>query len=210
MAIRRNHTELQLPFSGEWLVYWGGGKPELNHHYSNASQKYAIDFVVIDELGGFYQDGTRTNDASYSFGKNILSPAAGVVIEAVDGIRDNEPGILNTYSILGNYLLIKHSEDEFSILSHLRHGSLSVTAGEEIAAGQIIAQCGNSGHSTDAHLHYHLQSSDIFAKLDDNFKQTNVARGVKPYFTDILLERSGITKPRKSCSPIKGDIVSAA
>lgn len=206
----QHQTELRLPFNGEWLVFWGGNTAEINQHHGNQSQRYAFDFVKTDEEGNFYRGDEQTNEASFSFGQPILSPADGMVIEAVDGVRDNQPGQLNTYSILGNYLLIKHHEDEFSVLAHLKQHSVVVEAGETVKRGQEIAQCGNSGHSTDAHLHYQLQDFDVFAEINANYKQRKLARGIKVYFADILLERNGITRPRQQCSPIKGDIVSHA
>ncbi|HVV25431.1 MAG TPA: M23 family metallopeptidase [Candidatus Saccharimonadales bacterium] len=206
----QHQTELHLPFEGEWLVFWGGDTPELNHHHDSQAEKYAFDFVVTDEGGNFYRDGERTNEASLAFGRPILSPAAGTAIETVDGVRDNRPGRLNTYSILGNYVLIKHNEDEFSLLAHLRQYSLQVQAGEQIEQGQLLAQCGNSGRSSDAHLHYQLQDFDVFAELNTSHEQRALARGIKAYFTDVLLERNGITKPRRQCSPVKDDIVSNA
>ena len=206
----QHQTELHLPFSGEWLVFWGGDTPELNHHHDSPAEKFAFDFVMTDENGEFYRGGERTNEASFSFGQPIFSPADGTVIEAVDGVRDNQPGQLNTYSILGNYLLLKHDEDEFSVLAHLKQHSVAAKAGDTVESGQQIAECGNSGHSTDTHLRYQLQDFDVFAEMNDQYEQRNLARSIKVYFTDILLERNGITKPRRQCSPIKGDTVSNA
>jgi hypothetical protein len=206
----QHQTELRLPFNDEWLVFWGGDTLELNHHHDYRVQRYAFDLVMVDETGSFYRGEERTNETSFSFGQPIISPAAGTVLEAVDGMRDNPPGELNTYSLLGNYLLIKHDEDEFSVLAHLKQGSLLVAAGEDVEQGQEIAACGNSGHSTDAHLHYHLQDSDVLARINDHYEEITLARGIKVYFNDLLLERNGIVKPRKECSPVKGDIVSNA
>jgi murein DD-endopeptidase MepM/ murein hydrolase activator NlpD len=123
--------------------------------------------------------------------------------------RDNLPGNINNYSILGNYLIIRHSKQEFSVLAHLRRGSLKAKAGDRVATGQKIGECGNSGYSSDPHLHYYLQSSDVFACLQ-NFEKVNVAMAVKAHFSDVNSRQNGKKVRRNLYSPVKDDRVSRA
>lgn len=214
MSITRYNNSMQsapsfqLPFEEEWLVFWGGDTKELNHHHDSIAQCYAFDFVLIDENGKFYASDDSSNENYYSFGKDVLAPEAGEVIEASDGVRDNEPGDTNPYSLIGNYVLIKHGEGLFSLLAHLKNGSICVNAGDRVTVGQKIGQCGNSGNSSSAHLHYQLQSSDVFSRFTKNYGQEDVAKGLKVSFTNIKVRRDGETEVKDYYSPIKNDYVS--
>ena len=64
---------------------------------------------------------------------------------------------------VGNHVVIDHG-GEFSFLAHLRQGSVSVKAGDRVSAGQPLGRCGNSGNTTMPHLHYHLQTTAVFAQ----------------------------------------------
>ena len=201
---------LRLPFDEQWLTFWGGDTAKLNHHHENASQRFAFDFIQVNEDGGFFATDGKSNEDYYSFGKNILAPAKGVVIEVVDGVRDNTPGNMNTYSITGNYVIIKHGDKESSLLAHLHNGSTVVKVGDALSVGQKISECGNSGHSTDPYLHYQLQNSDIFARVNKGYKKLNVAKGIKVTFSNVIVERAGKLTRYSKHSPIKGDKVEIA
>jgi len=68
--------------------------------------------------------------------------------------------------MLGNHVIIDHGESEFSFLGHLVNGSTRVQVGDHVDAGAPIGLCGNSGHSTQPHLHYHLQNTAVLANGD--------------------------------------------
>lgn len=193
-----------LPFKGAWLTFWGGDTKDLNHHHDTQSQKYALDFIVVSEKDNFFKTDGSSNADYYSFGLDILAPADGEVIEVVSGLRDNKPKELNSFNYIGNYIMIKHDGTTFSVLGHLRQGSMIVKVGQKVNAGDKIAECGNSGYTTDPHLHFHVQDSDIFAKVDDDYKRVDVAKGKKVYFNRLSV--GGDTK--ENYSPIKGDKVS--
>ncbi len=201
------HTIFDLPFEGQWLTFWGGDNSEQNTHHDNYLQQHAFDFIQVDESGKFFRTDGKTNEDYYSFGQPILAPAGGEIIEAVDGMRDNLPGASNHYMAMGNFVLIRHSDHEYSLLAHLRQGSVCVKAGQHIKPGEKIGECGNSGNSSDPHLHYHLQDSDIIARFDENYKQRDVARGVKVTFSNVSVVKNGLLTSKKTYSPVKGDVV---
>ena len=196
-APERNSTVLSLPFKGEWFVFWGGDTEELNYHHNVSRQKYAFDFVVVDKNGKTFKgDGTKNEDY-YAFGKEILAPADGLVTDVITGVRDNIPGSMNPSLALGNAVFIQHRGNEVSIIAHLKYGSTEVKVGDKVKRGQVIGLCGNSGNSSEPHLHYHLQNTPIIQ--DGN--------GIKIFFDKLILKRDGEKKPKKDFSPIKGDIV---
>jgi murein DD-endopeptidase MepM/ murein hydrolase activator NlpD len=191
----------RLPFEGEWLTFWGGDTAELNHHHDETSQQFAFDFIQADAKDGFYRTDGQSLEDYYSYSAPVLASAGGMVVEAVDGLRDNPPGTINPYQILGNYVMIQHANKLFSVLGHLKQSSVSVKVGDSVSIGQKIGHCGNSGYSTDPHLHFHVQDSATFARIGKNWKKQNVAKGVKISFTNISVNGS----PKPLHSPTKSD-----
>lgn len=191
---KRNTTRLSLPFKGEWFVFWGGDTRKLNIHHDTPNQKFAFDFCIMDKNGKSHRGKGRKNEDYYCYGKEILAPADGKVIEVIDGVRENKPGSMNPYSAVGNAVVIEHSEQEISIFAHLKFGSIKVKRGDRIRAGKSIGTCGNSGNSSEPHLHYHLQDNPIMQE----------GKGIKCFFQKVKVEKM---KRKINYSPIKGDKV---
>jgi len=193
----KNETNLSLPFKGKWLIAWGGDSKELNQHHDTPNQKFAFDFLGVDEQGKTRKGEAQVNEDYFAFGREILAPAEGVVTDVINGVRDNVPGSMNPYSALGNAVFIQHSEYEVSILAHLKFGSVKVKVGDKVERGQLIGLCGNSGNSSEPHLHYHLQNTPI---IQDG-------TGIKCCFQEVMLLENGKKQLKSDYSPIKGEIV---
>jgi hypothetical protein len=193
----KNETKLSLPFKGKWLVFWGGDTKELNQHHDTPNQEFAFDFLGADEQGKTRKGQAQVNEDYFAFGREILAPADGVVTDVITGVRDNVPGSMNPYSALGNAVFIQHSEYEVSVLAHLKFGSVKVKVGDKVKRGQLIGLCGNSGNSSEPHLHYHLQNTPI---IQDG-------TGIKCYFQEVMLLENGRKQSKTDYSPIKGKIV---
>jgi hypothetical protein len=158
-ALEKHQTQLSLPFKGNWLVFWGGDTRDFNHHHDESNQRFALDLLGVGEGGKTQQgDGSRNEDF-YAFGREVLAPADGTVIGVIEGVRDNTPGSMNLYSAVGNCVVVQHREGEVSVLAHLKRGSIVVKVGDNVKRGQLLGKCGNSGNSSEPHLHYHLQNS---------------------------------------------------
>lgn len=151
-------TPLSLPFSGDWLIFWGGRSVVENYHAEYSDQRFAYDVLALGEEGFFLGEGANNLDYP-CFGQPILAPGDGTVVEAVDGVADNVPGITGSGHAGGNRIVLNHGNGEFSFLAHFQQGSVLVRAGQTVSAGEEIGRCGNSGNSTLPHLHYHLQNS---------------------------------------------------
>jgi len=180
-------------------VVWGGDTERLNAHHSVLNQKYAFDFVIVSDKGKTCKAEGKRNEDYRCFGEKILSPATGVVIEAVDGVRDNKPGSTNIDLLPGNMVVIKHHEGEVSVLAHLKRGSVKVRAGEKVKSGQVVGLCGNSGNSSEPHLHYHLQDKELLRE----------GKGIKCYFRGVKIKGKTKEELTDEISPVKGDIVSS-
>ncbi|MFZ1514485.1 MAG: DUF3887 domain-containing protein [Saprospiraceae bacterium] len=187
----RNSTKLSLPFKGEWTVIWGGDTKELNYHVEHLAQKNAFDMVITDHNGNSYKNEGRKNEDYYAFGKELLAPCAGKVFMVVDGIKDNTPGELNPIYIPGNTVIIKSGENEFLFFAHFKQHSIRVKEGQTVKKGELLGLCGNSGNSSEPHLHFHIQNEE---------NMTN-AIGIKCYFDELIVNG----KTMKDYSPIQKD-----
>jgi len=199
-APEKHQTELSLPFKGRWLVAWGGDTKQLNQHHDTPNQRFAFDLLGVDENGNTRRNQSNTNEDYFAFDREVIAPADGRVVEAIDGVHDNEPGSMNPYSALGNCVVIRHRDDEVSVCAHLRRGSVAVKLDEQVQHGQLIGRCGNSGNSSEPHLHFHLQNSPVIEG----------GVGIKCTFERVVVTQNGKTETRRNYSPIKGDMVSPA
>ncbi len=156
-------TALRLPFDGPWFVFWGGRTIKENYHAVAKDQRFAYDFVQTKDGTSHSGDG-GTNDQYYCWEQPIRAPAAGTVVAAVDGIDDNEPGTMNPSQPVGNHVILDHGNSEYSFLAHLKKGTVKVETGNQVASGDLLGLCGNSGNSSEPHLHYHLQTTAEFGR----------------------------------------------
>ncbi|MFF2909271.1 peptidoglycan DD-metalloendopeptidase family protein [Paenibacillus sp. NPDC057934] len=156
---KRTQTTFQLPFQGNWFVFWGGPNELINYHYGAEQQRYAYDLIVVNNGFSYKGDPTK-NESYYAFGKPIFAAAAGKVVKVVNNIHDNSPvGTENTKEIAGNHVIIDHGNGEFSYYAHLQKGSVSVKVGDQVKPGDRLGKCGNSGNSSEAHLHFEVANS---------------------------------------------------
>jgi hypothetical protein len=175
---------LALPFRGTWTVQNSPARRIPSHGTHLLGVTYAIDFVAVDHRGrtASVRDwhtviGTEPPERFLGFGQPILAPAAGRVVAVHDGEPDHparrSPLTLVPYmltqtgrlrqgigAVAGNYVILSTgSPGPYVGLVHLRQGSLLVQPGDNVAAAQPIAQCGNSGNSTQPHVHVQVMDS---------------------------------------------------
>lgn len=193
-VIERNTTKMLLPFKDAWTVFWGGETKEDNYHIEHPAQTGAFDFIITNEDGKSYKNDGLKNEDYYAFGKDIMAPCDGEIVLAVDGIKDNTPGKLNPIYIPGNTVIIKTDNDEYLLFAHFKQFSIKVKQGDKVKKGQLLGLCGNSGNSSEPHLHFHIQ----------NQEDMNTAIGAKCYFESLQVN----DEKRTDYSPVKGDVVS--
>ncbi|MNO45439.1 Murein DD-endopeptidase MepM [compost metagenome] len=154
--------EYALPFQGDWFVFWGGKNVLVNYHYEVEIQRYAYDFIQAKDNHSYKGDPLK-NKSYYAFGKNILAPADGTIVSVVNDIKDNEPvGVMNPNQATGNNVVIDHG-GEYSHLAHLKKGSITVKPGDKVKQGDIIGLTGNSGNTSEPHLHFQISDGvDLF------------------------------------------------
>jgi hypothetical protein len=158
-------TALRLPFTAgdEWYVFWGGREIAQNYHAAYPDQRFAYDLLAMKDGKSHGGSGERNEDY-HCFGRTLVAPGAGVVVSVENTIEDNVPGKMNAAAPLGNHVIIDHGNGEFSFLAHFKQGSVVVAKGQKVAAGDVLGKAGNSGNSSEPHLHYHLQDAPEFQK----------------------------------------------
>lgn len=155
-AAYRTKAALRLPFRGTWYVFWGGDTLQQNYHVNARDQRHAYDFLIVKQGSTHRGDGKRNQDY-YAWGQPVLAPASGTVVEAVDGVPDNTPGIMNPQQLYGNHVVLDLGNGEYAVLCHFMKGTIRVRRGARVRAGQVLGLCGNSGNSSEPHIHFHLQ-----------------------------------------------------
>ena len=144
-----------MPFHGKWAILQGH-----NGEYTHKEDwRHAWDFAVLDEQGKQFENSGDFPHDYYCFGKSVLAPASGTVVEIISDQADNDIGTVNLQNNWGNSVVLKHGEYLYSSLNHLKADSVCVKEGENVKAGQKVAETGNSGRSAYPHLHLQFQAS---------------------------------------------------
>jgi len=153
----RHHDKvnIKLPFLGTWTV-----SQAHNGEYTHKDEfRHAWDFVITDtESQQFMGSGDLLTDY-YCYDKMVLAPADGTVEFVMDRIPDNIIGEVNLKDNWGNTVIVKHDDNLYTSLSHLKEGSIKVKEGDLIKEGDEIGRCGNSGRSPYPHLHFQAQET---------------------------------------------------
>ncbi len=143
-----------LPFFGQWTINQGHNG-DITH---KGEWQYAWDFIINDSGKAYKNEGNEIEDY-YCYNKPIIAPAAGEVIEIVDGLDDNIIGEMDIDNNWGNSIVIKHGEQIYSQISHIKAGTFKVYKGQWLRKGELIANVGNSGRSPYPHIHFQIQKT---------------------------------------------------
>lgn len=215
---------ISLPFAGLWLARNSPARRIPSHGTDMLGERYAIDFIGVDHRRRTAdRRDWRTFLASepaerfLAYGRPILAPAYGTVVGLHDRERDHVgrrsqltlvPYALGQAArlrqgvgaIAGNYLIIAlRDKGVFVALVQLQAGSIRVAIGEEVTVGRPVANCGNSGNSTQPHVHVQVMDS-----LD-----LSVAQGVPMAFRRFREWPRGAKHPqiRELSLPAEGAVV---
>ncbi|QTX04937.1 M23 family metallopeptidase [Agromyces archimandritae] len=177
-----------LPLRGRMLVQNSPARRIPSHGTTLFGTSHAVDLVPVDEHGRSAPRDVRSlvalepPERFLGFGMPVLAPAAGSVVAAHDAEADHEarrsPFVLVPYALTqaervregitglaGNHVVVALGPaGPFALIAHLRRGTLRVGIGETIAAGDAIGECGNSGNSTEPHVHVQLSDTDDWAR----------------------------------------------
>jgi hypothetical protein len=155
---RPSAVRFRLPLDGPVTVAWGGATRDVNYHVGMPDQRWAYDLLVTSDGRSTRGTGTELGDF-LAFDLPVRAPAAGIVRGVHDGDPDEAPGAHRARGAFGNHVILEVAPGEFLFIAHLRRGSIAVRPGDRVEAGQAIGRVGNSGNSSEPHVHLHLQDT---------------------------------------------------
>lgn len=175
--------DLDFPFTGRWLVQNSPADRVPSHGTTMFATSFSIDFVPVDDaghsaaftLGSLVRSEPPENFTG--FGRPVLAPTDGTVMTVHDSEFDHRayrglPSLgyaltqhrraaAGWWALAGNHVMVR-SSGGIVALCHLQRGSAQVRPGQKVQIGQEIGRCGNSGNSTEPHLHVQaIDSPDI-------------------------------------------------
>ncbi|MFX1252877.1 MAG: M23 family metallopeptidase [Promethearchaeota archaeon] len=159
-----------FPVKGSWYSI-GNWDDVVSGHRGTWSQEFAFDLAQLDNTLQILEKQKRPNEEFPCYGKEVIAIADGEVMESVNTFPDNpasdtdmtdeqitehtkKEGFVAVGA--GNYVILKHKNDEYSFYAHLIPSSLKVKKGDKVKQGQVLGKVGNSGYSTGPHLHFQL------------------------------------------------------
>ena len=129
------------------------------------AQRFAIDWVKLDATNKTYSGDSLKNSSYYAYGNDALAVADGIVTEVKDSIPENVPGLnsravpITLETVGGNHVIIDIGGGRYAFYAHLQPGSIRVKVGDRVRRGQLLGLVGNSGNSTEPHLHFHVSDA---------------------------------------------------
>jgi murein DD-endopeptidase MepM/ murein hydrolase activator NlpD len=175
------------PVHGEWAAFNGPSNSSGHRRlvlgldgHTAIGQRFAIDFLRLDSTGKSYRGDPLKNSNYYAYGTPLLAVADGIVVETKDSIPENVPGAnsravtIDLVTVGGNHVALDIGGGKYALYAHVQPGSLKVKPGDRVKRGQVLALLGNSGNSTEPHVHFQIADGPTFLSSE----------GV-PYATDF-------------------------
>ncbi|SDT78372.1 M23 family metallopeptidase [Actinoplanes derwentensis] len=168
---------LAPPVRGRWVAINSPGTAVPSHGVRAYGQTYAVDLLMPSPEAPAKIGWSLTTRAPASypcFGAPVLAMADGRVVRATGTQRDHRsrdtwPSLIwmmtaeafareltGAHRILGNHVIVEHGDGTYAAYAHLRHDSLMVTEGDRVTVGQQLAEVGNTGNTSEPHLHVQL------------------------------------------------------
>ena len=156
---RPSQVRFRLPFEVPVTVAWGGPTAAVNYHVFLPDQRWAYDLLVTRDGRSHRADGAALDDY-YGYGLPVYAPASGRVFASHDGAPDVGIGTPRWgLAGLGNHVVVEVAPGEYLFIGHLQPGSVTANVGDRIVVGHLIGRVGNSGNSSEPHVHLHVQDS---------------------------------------------------
>jgi murein DD-endopeptidase MepM/ murein hydrolase activator NlpD len=175
IPVERDAIVIAPPVRGEWAAFNGPSNSSghrrlvlaLDGHVASG-QRFAIDYLQVDSAGSSRHGDPAKNTSYYAYGTELLAVADGIVVATKDGIPENVPGAnsravpITLETVGGNFVGIEVAKGRYALYAHVQPNSLRVKIGDHVKRGQVIALLGNSGNSTEPHVHFQIADGPTF------------------------------------------------
>lgn len=152
--------ELTFPLKdGTYYIGQGGNHTQMNYHQAYAPQQYALDILKINKLG-FRAKGLSPKELEkyQIYDDNLYSPCNGKVVETESELPDLIPPETDAENATGNHIAMACENTDATVyIAHMQHDSVKVSENETVKKGQKIGKVGNSGNTSEPHLHIHAE-----------------------------------------------------
>jgi len=181
---------IESPFKEDVLIGWGGNSIKENApHVIWPSERFAYDIVKTP-----YETNSPLLEAYGIYDMAVYAPVAGTVVAVKDNEDDIIPNSEEFLSMEGNYVYIRiESTGTYLLMNHLKKDSVGVKSGDYVEVGDYLATIGNSGSTSEPHLHIHHQKQDPTKTV-----HPILAEGLPLYFYD---------ENKQPCIPIKNEVL---
>ena len=221
IAIGKEAVVISSPLRGDHWFAANGPSNTSGHRralipidgHAAIAQRFAIDWVKLRDDGKTFQGDEKDNKSYLAYGNEAYAVADGVVTETKDGIPENVPGIdsravpITLETVGGNHVILDIGGGHFAFYAHLQPGSLHVKLGEKVRRGQVVGLVGNSGNSTEPHLHFHIENGSSPLGAEGlpyslaSFEVVGRGEGWKP------ADAKGAAEVHKSEIPMENEVV---
>ena len=157
LAVYRSEIQYSFPLEGRWFVNASPGHVR-DHHRYNMTTEFGVDLIKLGPDGRIWEGDYRDPGNFYGYGAKVLAAADGTVIDLHKDATDvgrsesSDPRVRAG----GNYIILRHTDGEFSLYDHLREGGVHVDLDQEIRRGQHIGDVGATGDTELVHLHFQI------------------------------------------------------
>jgi murein DD-endopeptidase MepM/ murein hydrolase activator NlpD len=187
----------RLPFEGIWYVSAEHGIQDAHKRF--IAEAYAYDFLQIGPDGSSYGGRGSRNSDFFAYGRPVLAAGDGEVVYMRNDVPENVPGQAMPATPGGNAIVIRHADDQYTYYAHMRPSGMKVGVGDQVVAGDPIGEVGNSGDSTEPHLHFHAMTG----------RDPGDSDGLPVLFESWTSEAYGRKAARRTLGTIpRGDFVS--
>ncbi|WP_346655540.1 M23 family metallopeptidase [Lysinibacillus sphaericus] len=181
-TVAEKGIELSFPLkNGTYYVGQGGNQVAMNYHQAHPGQKYALDILKLNTIGtrasGLYPEKLNKYQI---FEDHLYSTCNGKVVNVKNDLPDLTPPKSDSKNSVGNHVTLScENYGATVLLAHMKKGSIVVAKDEKVTTGQKLGKVGNSGNTSEPHLHIHAEKD---------------GKGVPITFNDRFLVRNSLVR----------------
>jgi hypothetical protein len=174
LTVSDDVPKLGPPLRGkDWVVFNGCCETSGAHRATSQTvngglyfaQRFAINWMRLDEAGRLVNGNAADVHSWAGYGSEVIAVADGRVVDTEQNLADQIPGSLpdpktiTLANVDGNHIVLDLGNGVFAFYAHLQRNSISVSPGEHVKRGQVLAKLGNTGNTSAPHLHFHLMDA---------------------------------------------------